>query len=68
MLNEFSPHENDFQQWIDDGYPGAKQETLDYLRHLSDPEDYTQPPGRDAVGTPVGSVSPGGLCPRNKAG
>ena len=43
MINEFSPHENDFQQWIDDGYPGAKQETLDYLRHLSDPEDYTQP-------------------------
>ena len=43
MLNEFSPHQNDFQQWIDDGYPGVKQATLDYLLHLSDPEDYTQP-------------------------
>lgn len=43
MLNEFSPYENDFQQWIDDGYPGVKQATLDYLQHLSDPEDYTQP-------------------------
>ena len=43
MINEFSPHENDFQQWVNDCYPGAKSETLDYLQHLSDPEDYTQP-------------------------
>ena len=43
MLNEFSPHEDDFRQWIDDGYPGVSQATLDYLQHLRDPEDYTQP-------------------------
>ena len=43
MINEFAHYEDEFQQWIDDGYPGAKLETLDYLQHLSDPEDYTQP-------------------------
>ena len=43
MLNEFIRYEDDFQQWIADGYPGVKAETLDYLQHLSDPEDYTQP-------------------------
>ena len=43
MINEFGPHEMDFQQWIDDGYPGAKRETLDYLQYLSDPEDYARP-------------------------
>ena len=43
MINEFGPYEDDFQQWIDDGYPDVKQITLDYLQHLCDPEDYTQP-------------------------
>ena len=43
MINEFGPHEDDFRQWLAEGYPGAKQETLDYLQHLSDPEDYTRP-------------------------
>lgn len=42
MINEFGPHENDFQQWVDGGYPGAKLETLDYLQHLCDPEDYAR--------------------------
>ena len=43
MINEFAHYESEFRQWIDDGYPGAKGETLDYLQHLSDPEDYTRP-------------------------
>ncbi len=43
MFNEFSRYEDDFQQWIADGYPGVKTETLDYLQHLSNPENYTQP-------------------------
>ncbi len=43
MINEFSPHENDFQQLVNDCYPGTRPQTLDYLQHLSDPEDYTQP-------------------------
>ena len=43
MLNEFSPHEEDFRQWIADGYPNAKQATLDYLQHLSNPDDYAEP-------------------------
>ena len=43
MINEFSPHEEDFRQWIADGYPHVKQATLDYLQHLSNPEDYSQP-------------------------
>ena len=43
MLNEFSPYEDDFQQWVTEGYPGASAATLDYIRHLSDPEDYAKP-------------------------
>ena len=43
MINEFSPREEDFRQWMADAYPGVKPATLDYLEHLSDPEDYTQP-------------------------
>ena len=43
MFNEFIRHEEDFQQWIADGYPSVKQETLDYLHHLCDADDYTQP-------------------------
>ena len=43
MFNHFSRYEDEFHQWVNDGYPGVKSETLDYLRHLSDPEDDTQP-------------------------
>ncbi len=43
MFNEFSQYEDDFQQWVKDGYPNAKAETLDYIRHLSDPEDDAKP-------------------------
>ena len=43
MINEFSQYEDEFQQWVGDGYPGAKPETLDYIRHLADPEDDTMP-------------------------
>ncbi len=43
MINEFSQYEDEFQQWVRDGYPGAKPKTLDYIRHLSDPDDDTRP-------------------------
>ena len=43
MFNEFSRYEDEFQQWVTGGYPDAKTETLDYIRHLSDPEDDTRP-------------------------
>ena len=43
MFNEFSRYEDEFQQWVKGGYPNAKPETLDYIRHLSDPEDDTRP-------------------------
>ncbi|MCY4366333.1 MAG: DEAD/DEAH box helicase family protein [Chloroflexi bacterium] len=43
MLNEFYPHEDDFLNWVRSGYPGAKSATLDYIQHLSDPEDDSMP-------------------------
>ena len=43
MINEFSQYEDEFQQWVKGGYPEARPETVDYLRHLSDPEDDTKP-------------------------
>ena len=43
MFNEFSVHEDAFLQWVKDGYPNAKPETLDYIQHLSDPEDDSMP-------------------------
>ena len=43
MFNEFSQYEDDFQQWVKDGYPDAKPETVGYIRHLSDPADDTKP-------------------------
>ena len=43
MLNEFSPYEDEFQQWVTEGYAGASSETLDYISHLSDPEDDSKP-------------------------
>ena len=43
MINQFSAYENEFQQWVKSGFHDAKPETMDYLRHLSDPEDDTKP-------------------------
>ena len=43
MFNEFSRYEDDFREWTRSGYPGAKPETLDYIGHISDAEDDTQP-------------------------
>lgn len=43
MINQFSRYENAFKQWVSGGYPDAKPETLDYIRHLSDPKDDTKP-------------------------
>ena len=43
MFNEFSRYEDEFSQWVKGGYPGASPATLDYLAHLSDPEDDARP-------------------------
>ena len=43
MFNEFSRYEDEFAQWVKGGCPGASPLTLDYLRHLSDPEDDARP-------------------------
>ena len=43
MINEFVQHEEDFFEWVRGGYPNAKPETVDYIRHLSDSEDDTMP-------------------------
>lgn len=43
MFNEFSRHEEAFNAWVKDGYPGVKAETLDYLRHLADADDESRP-------------------------
>ena len=43
MINQFTPYEDEYQEWLRGGCPGVKPETVDYLRHLSDPEDDTQP-------------------------
>ena len=43
MINEFSQYEDAFQQWVQDGYPNAEPETANYIRHLTDPADDTQP-------------------------
>ena len=45
MFNDFIRYEEEFHQWIANGYPNVKQETLDYLHHLCDQEDYTHPRG-----------------------
>ena len=39
MFNQFTRHEERFQQWCAEGYPGVKGETLDYIQHLTDLED-----------------------------
>ena len=43
MFNEFSRYEDEFAQWVKGGYPGSSTPTLEYLRHLSDPEDDSRP-------------------------
>ena len=43
MINEFSRYEDEFSQWVKGGYPDTKHETLEYIRHLSDPEDEAGP-------------------------
>ena len=43
MINEFAPYEDDFLRWVQGGYPGVKDATLNYIKHLSDPADDAQP-------------------------
>lgn len=43
MLNHFSRYEQEFQSWVKGGFPGANPKTLDYLRHLGDPQDEARP-------------------------
>ncbi len=43
MFNEFGRHEAAFDQWVKGDFPGAKAETVEYLRHLSDPQDDARP-------------------------
>ena len=43
MFDEFGRHEAAFDQWVKGGFPGAKAETIDYLRHLSDPGENALP-------------------------
>ncbi len=43
MLNHFSRYEQEFQSWVKGGFPGVSPKTLDYLRHLGDPQDETKP-------------------------
>lgn len=43
MINEFTNHENQFHDWARDGYPGAKDETIDYIQHLTHPHDDAKP-------------------------
>lgn len=43
MFNQFSRYEADFEQWVNDGYPGVKHETFDYIKHLSAPKDIRKP-------------------------
>ncbi len=43
MINIFSKYESEFQQWVRDGYPGAEDATVEYIRHLTDPKDDSKP-------------------------
>ncbi len=43
MFNEFVRYEDEFQDWVQGGYPGASDKTLEYIQHLSDPEDDAAP-------------------------
>ena len=43
MRNEFLPHENDFELWVESGFSPASPESQDYLRFLADPDDERKP-------------------------
>lgn len=43
MFNQFIRHEEDFTRWVNDGYQGVKEETFNYIKHLSSPRDIRQP-------------------------
>lgn len=43
MFNQFARYEDDFAAWRQDGYPGLKAETYQYLDFLSDPQDDQAP-------------------------
>ena len=43
MLNQFNRYEKEFRNWVRGGFPGVNPKTLDYLHHLSDPQDETKP-------------------------
>ena len=43
MFNQFSRYEADFNQWVNDGYPGIKEESFEYIKHLSSPDDIRKP-------------------------
>ncbi|MDP9237531.1 MAG: DEAD/DEAH box helicase family protein [Chloroflexota bacterium] len=43
MFNEFSRYEEDFARWRDDGYPGTRSQTYEYIGFLTDPEDDSRP-------------------------
>ena len=43
MQNQFLPHEDDFDLWVESGFVPAQPETQAYLRFLADPEDERRP-------------------------
>ncbi len=43
MFNEFTRHEDEFRQWITDGYPGITQASHDYIQYLSAKNDIRNP-------------------------
>ena len=43
MFNQFTRYEEQFTRWVNDGYPGVKPETFDYIKHLSAPNDIRKP-------------------------
>ena len=43
MFNEFGGYEDEFSQWMHDGYPGATDATVRYIAHLTDPMDDMRP-------------------------
>ena len=43
MENLFLPHESDFEAWVASHFLPSQDATLDYLRHLADPEAEIEP-------------------------
>ena len=39
MRDEFRPYEDDFAAWVRSGWPGAADDTREYLHFLADPDD-----------------------------